>query len=60
MEIGTQFTFLSNGKQRQALFLSQYQSKIQCIVCNDRNSEGIEIEIDCSQIIDDNQISMPL
>ena len=57
MEIGEKFTFYSNGKNRKALFLQQTNEKIKAIVC-DEKMQGIEIEINLNQIIDENQISI--
>jgi hypothetical protein len=57
MEIGEKFTFYSNGKKRKALFLQQTNEKIKAIVC-DEKMQGIEIEINLNQIIDENQISI--
>ena len=57
MKIGEKFTFYSNGKHRKALFLEQRENKIKAIICDDKMA-GIEVEINKSQIIDENQISM--
>lgn len=58
MEIGQKFTFYSNGKHRKALFLQQIKDKIFCVICDDPLSEGVNIEIHESQVINDGQISM--
>ena len=58
MEIGDKFTFYSNGNKRKALFLSQKENKIKAVICDNRDTEGINIEIYESQIILDNQISL--
>lgn len=57
MEIGQKFTFYSNGKKLNALFLEQKNDKIKAIICDDK-MQGIEVEIHESQIITQNQISM--
>ncbi|AFM54686.1 hypothetical protein B617_gp25 [Nonlabens phage P12024S] len=58
MEIGEKFTFYSNGIKRKALFLSQIDNRIKAVICDNRETEGINIEIYESQIILDNQISL--
>lgn len=55
MKIGQKFTFYSNGKHRKALFLEKIKDKIKCIICDDK-MEGIEIEIEEIQIINNNKI----
>ena len=57
MKIGEKFTFYSNGKHKKALFLKQKENRIKAIICDDKMA-GINIEIDKSQIISENQISM--
>jgi len=57
MEIGEKFTFYSNGTHRKALFMEQTGDKIKCIICDDK-LQGINIEINESQVITENQISM--
>lgn len=57
MKIGEKFTFYSNGKHRKALFLEQKENKIKAVICDDK-MECVNVEINKSQIIDDNQISM--
>jgi hypothetical protein len=44
-------------ENRKALFLEQKHEKIKAIIC-DEKMQGIEVEINESQIITDNQISM--
>lgn len=51
MEIGTKFTFLSNGKERNALFLEEENGKIIAILCDDIKFQGIKVTIDKTQII---------
>ena len=51
MEIGTKFTFLSNGKERNALFLEEENEKIIAILCDDVKFQGIKVTIDKKQII---------
>lgn len=60
MKIGEKFTFYSNGVHRKALFLEQVNDKIKCVLCDDIQTQGINVEIHEKQIIDDNQISMKL
>tara|TARA_R100000541_G_scaffold58717_1_gene70385 strand:+ start:1405 stop:1581 length:177 start_codon:yes stop_codon:yes gene_type:complete len=57
MKIGEKFTFYSNGKHKKALFLEQKENKIKAVICDDKMA-GINIEINESQIINENQISM--
>tara|TARA_R110001606_G_scaffold250152_1_gene398146 strand:- start:556 stop:723 length:168 start_codon:yes stop_codon:yes gene_type:complete len=54
MKKGEKFTFYSDGKHKQALFLDKINEKIKCVVCNEEN----EIQIHENQIITQNQISM--
>jgi hypothetical protein len=58
MEIGTKFTFLSNGKKRNALFLEQNEDKIKAVIIDDNRFQGVNIEIHESQIINENQINI--
>jgi hypothetical protein len=58
MEIGTKFTFLSNGKKRNALFLEQSEDKIKAVIIDDNRFQGVNIEIHESQIINENQINI--
>jgi hypothetical protein len=51
MEIGTKFTFLSNGKERNALFLEEENGRIIAILCDDARFQGMKLSIDKSQII---------
>jgi len=57
MKIGEKFTFYSNGKHRNALFLEQINDKIKAVICDDKMA-GIQVEIHKTQIITQNQISM--
>ena len=51
MEIGTKFTYLSNGKERKALFLEEENGRIIAILCDDIKFQGMRLSIDKSQII---------
>jgi hypothetical protein len=54
MEIGTKFTYLSNGKERKALFLEEENGRIIAILCDDIKFQGMRLSIDKSQIIKTN------
>lgn len=58
MEIGTKFTFLSNGKKRNALFLEQNENKIKAVIVDDNRFQGVNIEIYENQIVNENQINI--
>ena len=57
MKIGEKFTFYSNGKQKKALFLEEINDKIKGVIYDDK-MQGVNIEINKSQIIYNNQIQM--
>jgi hypothetical protein len=60
MNIGEKFRYYSAGTYRNALFLSEENDMVKAVICDDRNAEGVNVEIHKSQIVHENQLNLGL